>query len=162
MSRVWIPSAYVDEITPPGRSTPDDWIATRLGDVCAIASCESDRPADWAVSVGQVIGFHCRDDFEDVEIQIERDGTSRVLNGSIDSRATHFYLACDPDSLASSMEEFVKQYVANDPDHDGAHAAWPRRETVGVSWWSDELPHMLTINQDGQPHFAMTAAGRSN
>ena len=59
MAREWTPVGYIDEISPPGRDSPDAWIERVAGDVAELAPVEEDRDDAYRlrVQVGEVVCF---------------------------------------------------------------------------------------------------------
>lgn len=156
--RSWVPSDYLDEISPPGRETPSHWIARHaVGDHYVLAPAWSEgEPEGLKVQLGEIVGFHCTDDHGEVRVTIRRNGTYDC-HGKVPAEASHFWIHADAESLGSSLAEFVKHYVDSWPDQDDATE---HTETVRMAAWSDDLPHMLVIN-DGKPHFAMVVGARA-
>lgn len=157
MGRTWIPSAYLDEISPPGRETPVHWIARHaFGDVFKLAPAfEFGDYPETDIRIGETVEFHCCDDHGEIEVTIWRDGRFEC-RGQVAPQADHFWIAGDVDSLATTLADFVKQYVESWPDDDEEQCT----ETVRMAWWSEVQPHMLVL-KDGKPHFAVAGTARA-
>ena len=107
--RTWIPEEYLDEVTPPGRASPDAWLEPAFEGGSQIArawDADEDAPPI-PVEEGQVVAFMWCDEFGAVKVQFKDDGTFKAL-GPVDPRTTHFWQVGDPGSLADSLEEMAK------------------------------------------------------
>lgn len=150
VGRTWVPEHFLDEITPPGRATPEAWL-TEIPNAKGRYRIEQRWPDDenpdgFDVAVGDLVGFLACDDHGSVEVQIKRDGTYSVTGG-VSASATHFCCLGDVDTLADSMEEFVKLYVDNWPHDSDAET-----ETVCMATWSKIVRFRLLL-EDGKPRF---------
>jgi hypothetical protein len=160
--REWYPAYAADEWMPPGRPDPSAFIFEKGGEIF-IGYCDDDRDAsdndrdcvNRKVMPGDIVQFLCCDQLGSVDVVINEDGTSHVVDGVIPENVTHFMAAGDIDSLSDSMEEFAKNA------HAWARSAdetFPYRETCSMARWSDELPHKLIHTADGWRFEPVTAA----
>lgn len=144
--REWWPAAYADEVMPPGKPRPDDFIVEDGGRLFVgyrvdEKVIERDRDIHkMPVAPGDIVAFICCDDLGAVDVIVNADGTFQV-EGEIPPRATHFMSPGDVDSLASSIEEFAANAAAY--VRDTGQEVFPFRDTCRLAWWSDEIPHKL-------------------
>lgn len=143
--RSWWPLDWADEVMPPGRADPNDWLIDASGhfyigyrlDATDVNEHEK-RYFSRGVDCGDIVKFICSDDLGSLDVEISKDGSYRVLEGVVDPRATHFWSGGNSDSLADSMGEYAK-FVAELLDA----GEFPMRDTVRMAWWSDQLPYKL-------------------
>lgn len=150
-SRMWWPSDWIDEINPPGRDTPDGFIIAADGHYwlgysfdATDVSHQDKRYFSEPLDAGQIVNFLCCDDLGEVDVTIMPDGTWSAA-GPVPERATHFWVPFDSDTLSNSLPEFVEAWIGLGVTQQGK----PDTVTVRMLWWSDPLPHKLTIDYSG-------------
>ena len=144
--REWWPADWADEVMPPGRSSPDDFLIDAEGhyflgyrlDATDVTEHEK-RYFNRGLDCGDIIEFVCCDSLGHIEVTINPDGTYKTSD-SVPERATHFWVPGDTDTLADSLSSFAECYAENDDIKE------PVTETVALAWWSERLPHKLTIS----------------
>ncbi len=150
--RSWIPAAYLDEIVPPGRPDPSDWIGPEDGAGAFVLYPAFKHDASAIVvkaTPGDVVGFYWCDDHGEVLVRIERSGAFKA-DGAIPPEATHFWAGGDPDTLASTMEEFAEQMsMTFDADEGGASV-----EVRMATWAEKPVQFRLSVEAAG-PKFNM-------
>jgi hypothetical protein len=115
--RKWTPSAYVDEISPPPRAHPSDWISFLPdGEGGAYALDENEGYADQEMppimlTEGQVVGFQWIEVFGTSELLIDADGAFRFDPPPPDAPPGAHMMAWEPgepDSVMPSPQEFAE------------------------------------------------------
>lgn len=154
--REWWPCAWADEVMPPGRAEPNDFLIDAEGhyflgyplDAKDVQEHEK-RTFSRSLHVNDIVPFVCSEGLGQIDVTFNPDG-SFVVKGDVPERATHFSIPGDVDTLASSVREFVENYLELEPISE------PHTETLAMAWWSDDLPHKLTITYG--PHLKTTAS----
>ncbi len=102
----WVPEAYLDEVCPPPRPTPDAWL--RLGEVVCLDACDPDNggAAFPVIAEGDTIVFFSRTDYPGVRVVLEQEeawfgGLLPVVDG------LSLCLRGDPGSLSDTPEEIL-------------------------------------------------------
>lgn len=151
--RTWYPDAYLDEIMPAGRATPDAWLF-QLDDGALRCGCHPDgKEADFqafAVAEGEVVEFSACDDLGTSVLTVAEDGSYRFdpppPAGAI------LWETGDGDTQADSPEEYV-QFA-----RDGGYLPEPGEPAeIRVAVWSDTTRLRFTA-QDGPPRFVVAEA----
>lgn len=161
--RKWLPEHLTDEVSPPGRASPDAWIIGRVADpdgdddLWRIGGWEADdEPVDDTrrdMRPGEVVTFVYVVDLGEVDVTIDPDG-GYAAHGPVPAEATHFWERGDTDTLACSLTEFADCYAENTLPGD-----LPDRIRVRMAQWSGEIPHRLLV-EVGQAHFVPVAVNR--
>lgn len=157
MQRLWYPNAVIDEFLPPGRNSPQAWLAP-LDD--ASADLE-DKAYVLECQPGDTVGFKWCELHGFVSITINPDGSLHGpqrcaltldlfdhvgvdLPGDDRLPPNHFY---DEESeiWADSAESFARQYAQC---FDVFQGAAPVSVEVEAAYWSDTI-HFI-ISPDGQ------------
>lgn len=143
--RTWLPAYYLDEVVPPGKADPSDWIdrETEPRYFAMHNGFESEAGKQKIVAAGELVEFYCCDDYGSVLVTIERSGAFQA-QGPIPTEATHFWDG-DPDTLGSSMQEFADNWAAMmDSDESSATVE------VRMAAWSDgPVMFRLVVEADG-------------
>jgi|SRR5579885_763036 len=142
--RHWWPADWADEVMPPGRPAPDDFIIDADGHYwlgyafdAKDASDQDKRYFSRRLERGDIVNFISCDDLGEAEIAIKSDGSFDIVSGAISPAATHFWCPGDMDTLAGSIEAFARQYVGDE---------CPAIVTLAMARWSDSVPHRLVID----------------
>jgi hypothetical protein len=161
--RQWWPEDWLDEINPPGRATPSDFVIKAgshfwLGYALDAEDVDEQdkRYFSKPLSIGDVVEFCCCDDLGEIEVAIYRDRNFFVRGGAQPRRridqATHFWLAGNSDTLASTLAEFVRDYEFDEMSRSTSTTGVEYVETIKIARWSDAIPHKLvaTFNPTGK------------
>ncbi|WP_062220543.1 hypothetical protein [Aureimonas sp. D3] len=147
----WLPSYMADEVSPPPRKTPDDWIALRWGRSVEIAGPnedEGDRTGRKAVTLGHTIRFNAFFDFGTIKIEVAPDGTWKPADPDlIDPAALNLNGYCeksDGDTYATSLDDLALNFAEVCGPLEG-----PEPVEVEAWHWSDETPFALIKREDG-------------
>lgn len=144
----WWPIHAADEMMPPGLESPSEFIFEKGGELFVGYRDDAELVTDAErgfinrkIAAGDIVGFIRCEALGSVEVEIKEDGTSSVITGTVNERATHFW---NGDTLADSMPEFVEVVRQ-------CHGAsdFPLRQAVRMAWWSDEEPHKLVHTAEG-------------
>lgn len=146
--RKWWPMEWADEVMPPARACPDDFIIkTSDGEYflgyafdAKDATDSEKRTFSRKIDCGDIVEFLCCDPLGAVDVRIMPDGTW-TASDPIPERATHFWANGDSDTLADTMDAFVAIYLECEP----TSVSQERTETVSMAWWSEGLPHKFTL-----------------
>jgi len=139
--RVWIPEEYLDEVTPPGRASPSEWIEDNVAGRALAPAWDFEKSAPIALERGQVVNFYWCDTHGHVLIRLQRDGSFKILSGAVEPAATHFWRVGDPESLADTLEEFAKQEAQSIPGGEDIADI-----DVQMATWSEGgVPHALVV-----------------
>jgi hypothetical protein len=128
-SREWLPAAYQDEVIPPPRATPNDWIVRLPGDgLPALAPIEEGMEPK-AIAEGQIVQFDWMVDMDRIELTI--DGAVHRVDDDPPPAPEGGYLCFvvvgDPDTLSLSIFDLVqllREYGADDGTYDVHCYAW--------------------------------------
>jgi hypothetical protein len=142
MSRQWVPSDYIDEISPPPRATPGAWVTSLPGDAYALAPADDlDEATPRVLHDNDTVPFHWTEHFGRATLT---SGADRIW--SVDRppppETTHICALGDPETLAygrngaAALVAFIKQWIENDPDPG-------QRVTLTYYTWSDEPVNFL-------------------
>ncbi|KTQ85098.1 hypothetical protein NS226_21140 [Aureimonas ureilytica] len=170
----WVPSDYADEISPPPRDTPNDWIIERsnahaktphalLAGSDESLPTRSNVPADVAqallsapdaglghliggtkIAAGQIVSFLAFFDLGKTDILVAPDGTW----SSADT------LPIDPSATmfcelgdGETLAFSLDEIARNHADT--IRLSEPEMVTVDLWHWSDDVPFVLAIGKDG-------------
>lgn len=140
--REWWPADWLDEISPPGRSTPDQfvirahthWLGYAFG--AEDVSEEQVRLYSRRLEDGDVVPFCCFDDLGTIVVKVAKDRSFTVA-GHLDPKASWFWEEGNPEASGDTLEEVVRVI-----DDVGGFENYPVVEvTVRVGWWSPPIPH---------------------
>lgn len=141
--RQWLPADYLDEVCPPPLDTPTAWIKRAARDRWILFGAgydNDDETYSLSVAPGEIVKFQWFEDGDTVDVQLNGDGTYRVLGPVPDGNT--FHVLYDPESVASTFEDTVTQWIENDPD-DGETI------TIEASTWSDPIAFRLVVDAAG-------------
>lgn len=129
----WVPEAYLDEVCPPPRATPDDWMV--VGTDVRLAGFDEHDAATVVIVEGQTVVFHGLTDFDDVRVTWRSWG-DYTIHDAIAPGASCFCLGGDPDMFGATIGELIEVYEDCDPVPD---------VTFGVRSydWCDGTPFVL-------------------
>lgn len=164
--KLWTPSAYVDEVAPAARISPEAWLSTGgLPGRIVIDECDVDGIAypEQEIAVGEVVEFEWRIDYPTARATIYPDGTWMALT-PIPPAANCFWLRGDSETMAHSMEEFAEFqadaiFDLSVVDKDPNEAAEPETMDVDVCQWSDETVRLRLTLTDGRLSFVPVEEG---
>ena len=126
----WLPDDYIDELTPDGRPSPQDWIIKPDG----IARLDAPFPEEdgyepWNrtryLSDGDAISFCRRTDYGEATLTVtHRDGeVTWTVSPIVVPNGCTFGLLYDPETNADSLDELV-QGGGVSPLEEGEHVIW--------------------------------------
>ncbi|WP_337996190.1 hypothetical protein [Oleispirillum naphthae] len=130
MVKKWVPTDYIDEVTPPGRATPDDWIVEGAG---LGGFDETDPPMP--LNEGEIVLFDWVVDLGRATVLIEEDGTydcTVPIPVPPPGGTFHVFIPFDPDTMALDMDTFVAATFA--ADGPGGY------DVSFYSWSAESLP----------------------
>jgi hypothetical protein len=132
----WIPTEMIDEVNPPLRSSPDDWI-TSLDDGAPALDNESDdeRMPPMKLQDGQVVGFTSVTNYGAAQLVI-RSPTDWTANPPMPAAARQVcaMLGWQLESLAGSVDGCVQNIMADEQGEPGEYE-------LSYFTWSDDIPH---------------------
>ena len=150
--RKWVPAEYQDEVVPPGRSSPNDWI-TRMSDGApALASgdpSEDDDVAGRALKPGEVVDFDWVETYgqRSLTFRCGGDGWTWELDGDepIASPGGDMTVAevGNWESMMPGLEDFASAYAKNGVE-DG--------ETITVLFYAWSHRHTPFVFREGAFH----------
>ncbi len=150
--RDWWPAELLDEVMPPGRRDPDEWLIGSQGDIYAIANGEEASEGDgdgvlMRIRPRDLVKFCYVDRFGTIGVTFRPDGTY-LTHGTLPSGYNYCWLDDDHDSAASGLEELASFMVLNGILGEG------ERHAVQFAYWSDEVERELFIGKTG-PRFTL-------
>lgn len=109
---LWWPTSYMDEVMPPGRIHPSDWLM-RLDDgawAYGVPLDEVDRVGIEPTRLveGQVVGFSECETLGDYTMRVERDGTFTWPQGAPPERTTHLWQDEDVLTMSETAEQMAE------------------------------------------------------
>lgn len=143
---LWVPEHLFDEVTPPPKPTPTDWIIglAPASTVYMIAGCgeyEQECETATTLAVGATMDFMPFRDFGTIVVEVRPDGDGIVLD-PIPAGASSF---CDPDGecFGGDVGEVVAQFCEANGKPD-------ETVTLRVSAydWGTAQPFRLTISAE--------------
>lgn len=150
----WVPSHLVDEVTPPSRPSPDDWLADRkpVEGACVLAGWDDDPEGESRrqYEIGDVVKFSALYSYPSVRVRVFADGTW-AADDPIPAEAESFW---EPDAeiLADSLGELVSQFCEDDV----------RTETqvlvVRAYTWTEPQAFVLQLSDSGEATFERCAS----
>lgn len=108
----WVPSDYVDEITPPPRETPDAWIED-YGNLAAIDDAHPPQP----LAEGEIVNFSWVETLGSVTITIAEDGSwtsNPPIPETPEGACSHIWAPFDPDTMSFDVDSFASAMLEND------------------------------------------------
>ena len=150
--RKWLPADYIDEVCPPGRDTPTAWIKRAAGDRWILfgdSLNEDDEDGRLSAAPGDFVQFQWYEDGGQVDVQLNGDGTYRVL-GAVPAGDV-FRVQYEPDWIATTFEQCIEDWVDLDPDDDSII-------TIDAVTWSDPIPFRLVVDAAGARFEQVTGA----
>lgn len=151
--KTWVPSAFVDEVTPAGRAHPSDWITwDGAGHPIRISFGDDSPETHLEIAPGETMMFDWSVDHGRVIFSIRPDG-SYTTSRRIPPEANSFWVIGDPDTWGDSADEFARNmadnefYSRRDYIDDGSEFE------VGMVQWGDSAPFILAIDRAGHPAF---------
>ena len=128
--RQWWPEFMADEVMPPGRASPADWIDAEPkldGDGSLVIGGEN---YNRSFGPGDVINFIWSEPRGMVEVTFKSDGSYLVVGGE-PADYTNCWIPCDTDTVSGDLEELAKtmqEYLVGE--------AAEGTEVVGFAKWS--------------------------
>lgn len=125
VEREWTPWDYIDEISPPGRASPDAWIDKVSGGVATFAPVEdADDAFRITAKVGDLVAFTWAELHARIVTWITKDGY-RLLAAA----PAHFTRVCTNYSQGGFVDTTVEAIVKDIRDEFGPEAEaaddWP-------------------------------------
>lgn len=158
--RRWVPADWIDEITPPGREHPTEWISWAVGEATVRIAWGDDEPEIFRdVAPGECVEFGWSVDHGRVTFTIRPDGTyttSRPIPPEVNS----FWQIGEPDTWGDSADEFARNMAGLQWDCPGCAEDDAEIEIdVCMGQWNHEKEiFVLAIDPEGAPRF-LPAAG---
>lgn len=113
-NRQWIPFDYVDEISPPGRETPDAWIERTEAGRAILSPIEGGDSFRLTPKVGDVVPFYWQEQVAELQLRVWSD--HHVLDGDAPP-ASSFNRVCttygDGGFVDSTLDELIDQVRAD-------------------------------------------------
>lgn len=153
-TREWMPTRYQDEIVPPARATPSDWVVSLPGDAYALAKGdELDTESEPTIlKDGDVEMFDWTEKYGTADVTIEADGTWH-LDGdeptASEGASMCVAIAGDWDTLNFSVGALVEAEIEN-----GFDAAESPVTLVFYSWSDQPVRHVFragAFHPEGRP-----------
>ncbi len=141
----WFPQDYVDEVSPPGRDSPEAWLID-TPDGAAIDKADPEG-AVMTITDGETIDFVTCEDLGTANLHLAPDGHS--LDRPEPAGAEQCCITGDFDALGDSLDGLVKWMRENDYD--------PGVYEIAFYTWSNSIP----LRFDAASR-AFTAAGKAN
>jgi hypothetical protein len=128
--RKWMPAEYQDEVVPPARATPSDWIVKLNDGAPALAGGDPDETPGRALKDGDVVEFDWVEDygnhqltFKEAEDDTGYCGLTWEIDGDIPTASAGGHMAVaevdDWESVMSSLDEFAEALIDNNPPTPG-------------------------------------------
>lgn len=154
----WFPSDWVDEVCPPSRPAPADFIVPVFGGFeLGYASGEDRELHNQPLKAGDVVEFVSCERLPDVEVTFRIDGTFD-LHGTIPPDQNVVIVDGDIDTLQPSFDGLIADIrEPEDPDFSARAMIFPdsepeKRVTLEFANWSDPLPFLFEV-VDGKAVF---------
>lgn len=144
--KLWLPEFLFDEMSPPPRARPEDWLVAGIDRDFWITDPDDEGSA--TLRPGDTVGFRWFRDFGTASLTIRPDGTW-TSNVPLPSEANGFADVDDVETMADTPDAFARAWAENYfaiADDDGEVGV-----VVHVYQWSDPVTFRLTLGPDGEP-----------
>lgn len=161
-TRRWWPAFLLDEIMPPDRERPEEWLAPDAAGVTTVHWDDEKTSVAGTIVPGETAAFAWWEDRGRVEITVMPDGTWTLVDprdgGTVDmftgeaavvppaariDEANWFAEASDYETMSDSMGSFARNWAAADTiDPEG------ERLTVVMGYWHEGVS--FTVSTDGR------------
>lgn len=167
-TRRWWPECLLDEISPAGRASPQEWLSPDENGVTTLWWNDEKTNKAGTLEPGEDVAFHWSETRGSVEITILPDGMWKVDDQRDPLTADLFvtesasppapvpppmaaiaasnWFAAEGDweTAMDTMDEFAAEWARNEPvvDPEG------ERLTVDMAYWSDRI--LFTVSADGK------------
>ncbi len=156
-STLWLPDFLLDEICPPPKPRPEDWLIALPPDDKGpterrwmITDAEDERSDARVVKIGDTVAFCLHRSWGVHEIEIQRDGTFTAPI-EIPAEANCFCESGDNDSFMDTIDGFARQYA--EVEWSLGVAEFPLTIAVHIYQWSDPVEANLNLDEVGSPCF---------
>lgn len=170
VEREWLPTEWIDEIYPPTKPSPDDFVIGSSG--CwyiGYAADDKDASEDdrdsfhLPVVVGDIVRFSHVDDYGWVEVTFRNSGGYEA-HGELPPDDVGCWIPFDEMTACDSFAEFAQRVEKAGDDVRSAvfkPGDGDVRVTLRFSKWVHDVPHRLVLI-DGKPHFEQVPAAAAN
>lgn len=141
VAREWVPSAYVDEVTPEPRATPSAWLVNLPGGGRALDNSDldaSDRAPLTPLRNADSVDFMWVERYPEIELVIAEDGSWTVSAqphpGTKQLCVWGYY-----DETHDSLDDLVA-HLLKDTSRSGPSVAYP----ILCYQWSESLPFFFS------------------
>ena len=148
----WLPSDWVDEITPPPLASPDDFLFSVDDGSFALApkdveTLEYDEDMkEWLtpIAIGEIVSFMPSEFYGRFTLEVQVSGTL-VFDRHYPEKADNFFLV-DYDEYFDDPAQMLQadKFVDGVPLQPGSYA-------VDISWWGADVAFQLGVDADGKP-----------
>lgn len=161
----WFPADWVDEVCPPSRSAPGEFIVQVSGGFeLGYADPDDAEMHNQPLKIGDVIQFITCDRLPDVEATLRSDG-SYELHGTIPPSHNVVIVDGNIDTLQESFDALIAALKA--PADDWMHVRemifveneTESRVTLEFANWSDPLPYLFEV-AGGKPVFTLVPTAK--
>jgi hypothetical protein len=154
----WYPADWVDEVCPPSRAAPGEFIVPVFGgfELGYVNKEECELP-NQPLKIGDVVEFVSCDRLPDIEATLRLDGSFK-LSGAIPPSHNVVIVDDDIDTLQPSFDELIADIKdPKDPDFSARAMIFPdgeaeKRVTLQFADWSEPRPFLFEL-EDGKPVF---------
>lgn len=134
----WVPTVFVDEITPAPRASPDEWL-TRDGPRLWLSELNIGEPTDdemsCEVDIGEIVDFTRLISWGRAVFEIRPSG-AWTCDQPLPPSANHYYDIEDDETGMPTPDEFAREFARNF-FYPHATDGEVCRVTVRVDEWSD-------------------------
>ncbi|MFD2234787.1 hypothetical protein [Phaeospirillum tilakii] len=120
--RQWIPTAHVDEISPPPRLAPSDWLVVLPGGGFGLDPAEEGEAPD-RLEEGAVVKFEWVETIGRAEVRLIEDGDSRRVEADPPmpepppGALMQVWIPGDPDTISDSLDGLEDVLDLGDVEH---------------------------------------------
>jgi len=142
-AREWLPDEYLDEVTPPWRASPDDWIDEVHGWIAVLGPVENEVEGAYqmCVAVGDVVQFVWQELVAEIELAVWEGGYS--LLGEAPPAGT-WTRVCTSLANGGIVEQSIDKVVDEIRDEERlADPEWPVRVIIFFyldNMWRERSP----------------------
>lgn len=144
--RTWWPDFLLDEIMPPGKPTPAEWLEVVDGKLRFVAPAQDDGEAPAPlpdISDGETIEFSWAENLGERGVTVRGDG-SYTVTGDVPEDYTSCWEPCAPDTLSDTLADLAEMAAGDISPEDDETTL-----TVRFDRWGDGA-FRVTI-ADGKP-----------
>ena len=148
--RKWLPSDYQDEVIPPPRNHPNDWIVRLPGDSYGLAPADESEADPRILKDGDIVKFDWTESHGRAEFTVNADRTWLIDRDAPNAPEGGYMMVAiygdTVDTMMPGLDEFAEAFISNLSDGE-----LPFSDIVTFYSWSSESLEFVFSNGSFQP-----------